>query len=263
MANTQNNKNYDFFKTTSEKINNTSFKKILFLSLAHVILLSLAIPYAGRLAEDHIAKSTQEEKIEQIKNTQLENEKNRIELLKYQYSYNIFREMNENEFNNFMSYMHFHQNTYDETFTLISDSIFQTMHDNKYEKDAKKESWMGLDKAEYYFNFLTDFKNDIEEQIIEISEIYLLTHKNAPVNKQKLYLSLKWYERYLSKTHVIYPEMEEEISDYLYTSYSLNNSYNKNNNIVDKYKDLKKIKKEEFEQLFINNKQPKLKTDKP
>lgn len=253
---TQPEQSLNFFHTTNELVNKTSFKKLLFLSLSTVVFGFTLAPITT-----HVETYLEKESILQNKIIEEKTRyNNKTNYLKYQFNYNAIQKIPPDEFNNFINYLNFHESLYQSNFELISSSILATIDNKKYRTGDNR--LLGHEDAKRLLSLHRKYQQSLNKVIAQAVKIKQKCDSKAPVNIQELYNTMSWYYSFQGKIMVLNPSLEKESDKFYYSRdpwLQSNVNYNRDHKILNTYL---KIKKDKFDSLFTQKQDPNITTKK-
>lgn len=212
-------KEFDFKSSTKaaiEKVNHTSYSKLAFIAIAIGVSFSLSFYGIGKL----------QEKFAKTELVSLESKKNKTELIK---------EISNEEFQNFLSYLGNTANMYDLQASLITNALIK----------AEQENWMRTTNSG---NAVTDinkelisYKQKLEGDITNISNIYYQIQKNTSlenIEEKEIKLFNSYYSNYKAGLYKRDDSVEKTLTKWLYNTDKYNLSFNDKNGINEQYREL-------------------------
>lgn len=204
----------------AQKVDKKPFFKLAFLSIAFGCSIGIGVSFVNNWYHNHLVNVANEEK----------QEKQKIEkqaaLNKQNFDYLISQiaKIDSDNFQQFISYLKYNQNIYDDKINLIANAATQASLENKSESADSQAIGTEIN------NHLSSYKRDMENIIQTNQRIY------SQINN-KFYQSLdydevdnfiKYYENYKANVLNHSKDMDELINDKLYPGHFNQIYYNQN-----------------------------------
>lgn len=217
----------NFFKQSKDNINQLAkkvdkkpFLKLAFLTIAFGCSIGLGSSFVNNWYHNHLVNVANEEKQEQQK---IEQQKV-LDKQNFDYLISQIAKIDADNFQQFIAYLKFNQNIYDDKINLIANSATQASLKNK--NDAADSQAIGTDIN----NHLSSYKRDMEELIQTNQKIYSQVNNKfyQSLDHEDVANFMKYYENYKANILNHSRDMDELINDKLYPGHFNQIYYNQN-----------------------------------
>jgi hypothetical protein len=219
---------YGFFTKKIDVINKKSYKKIAFLGISIGCGLFFGVSFISGMGSAFHSYSAWETQKNTVYKQNLTNMTAKI------------KNINAEDFNNFMTYMKSQSTMYDEKSNLISTSIISAEHDWIEVKKESSRSVLPLSNAEELSNELLKHKKHVEEDISKLQSTFtkIANNNTESLTQKEVENFMNSYQSFKSNLIIHDVDFEKSLNAYVFSVYDGNKNYNQEHKIYDQLKTL-------------------------